>query len=246
MHRVSTADWYNFHFKIGEIPPLYVMIKMKNMKYHLMLFAALLLMISSCSKNRLKGEGGTISETRTVTAFNSIECNGSNEVRIYRDSVFRVVVTGYQNLVGVYESNVSGGKLQLGYDDKYFNVRNDNISVEVYTPELVNVALNGSGNVRINSGFEGVFGGEINGSGNMYLSGGDFTRATYRISGSGNISARNAVADTAYATISGSGNIEFTVVNYLVARISGSGNIDYWGSPVADMDISGSGRVKKW
>lgn len=218
--------------------------KMKDMKYHFILFAALLMM-ASCSRERLKGDGATISETRITAPFNSIDCNGSNEIRVFRDTVYRVIVTGYQNLVPAYTTNVSGGKLRLEYEDNT-RVRNDNISVDVYTPDVNNITLNGSGNIRINPGFEGVFGGEINGSGNLYLAGGDFRQATYRVKGSGNISARNAVADTVHATISGSGNIELTVVDYLVARISGSGNIDYWGSPVADIDISGSGRVKKW
>jgi hypothetical protein len=217
---------------------------MKHMKRHFMLAAAMLMMVS-CGRERLKGEGATVSETRITSQFNSIDCNGSNEVRVFRDTVYRVVVTGYQNLVPSYTTHVSGGKLRLEYEDN-LNVRNDNISVDVYTPELNNITLNGSGNIRIDQGFEGVFGGEINGSGNLYLADGHFYRATYRVKGSGNISARNAVADTVHATISGSGNIELTVVDYLTARISGSGNIDYWGSPVVDIDISGSGRIKKW
>lgn len=214
------------------------------MKHTFLLFATLL-MIASCSRGRLKGEGATISETRISEPFTIVNCNGSNNVRFFKDSSYRVVVTGYENLVGAYSTRVSGGKLKLEYKDRYI-VRNDNISVDIYAPDFNEVSLNGSGNIQISDGFQGVFTGEINGSGNIVLQGGDFVEARYRVNGSGNIRARNATAQKAYAKISGSGNIELTVEEYLEARISGSGDIHYWGNPAIDIHVSGSGNVKKW
>lgn len=204
-----------------------------------------MLLLGACSKSRLRGEGAVISDTRTLAPFTTIDCNGSSRVTVVKDAVYKVVVTGYQKLVPVYETQVSGNRLTLQYKDRYHNIRNDNIVVEVHTPVVGEVFLNGSGNIRIGRGFEGTFLGRINGSGNLDLAASSFSNTTYYISGSGNIDAREAVADTAYATVSGSGNIDLSVEDYLFARISGSGNINYYGDPTVQVDISGSGKIRK-
>jgi len=203
------------------------------------------LLLGACSKSRIRGEGATISDTRTLPSFSAIDANGSSRVNIVRDSVYKVIVTGYQNLVPVYETQVSAGRLSLQFQDRYHNIRNDNIVVEVHMPAVTEVLLNGSGDIAVAPGFTGTFLGRINGSGNMRLSGGAFSTATYYINGSGNINALDATADTAYATISGSGNIDLAVRDYLYAKISGSGDITYSGNPVTQVDVSGSGKVRK-
>jgi len=216
-----------------------------NFRPALVMAASLPLFLSACSKAKLKGEGATISETRSLSAFSVVESNGSNQVVIVKDSVYMAVVTGYQNLVPAFETRVSGERLILEYKDRYYNIKNDNIVIEVHTPNVSNAQLKGSGNIRIGGGFKGNFYGRIDGSGNMYLDASSFHQATYHISGSGNIDARAAMADTAFATISGSGNIDLSVKSYLDARISGSGNINYFGNPVVNTEVSGSGHVRK-
>ncbi len=213
------------------------------MKY-LILLSSVLISVSSCSKDRLKGEGATVSETRITTSFTEVDMNGSAEVRVYWDSVSHVVITGYQNLIPAYTSAVSGKRLILEFDPRY-RVTRSNIRVDVYTPDLHKLSLNGSGNVRVHGDFHGDFSAEINGSGNFFIERGEFPKAYYSVNGSGNIFAKDAVADTATARISGSGNIELTVKDYLSARISGSGDIDYWGNPMTDINVSGSGNVKR-
>lgn len=203
--------------------------------------------ITSCHKKALRGEGPTVSETRFVGSFSQIEANGSSEVKIVYDSAYSVIVTGHSNLVPAYETKIVGDRLVLQYNEKYWNVRNDNIRVEVHTPYVGRLKLNGSGNIGVNSGFDqDNFDVEINGSGNILVGRCFYGTLKAEINGSGNFNAEAADADNVYARISGSGNIYVYVINYLDARISGSGDIYYSGDPKSVyIDVSGSGSVHK-
>lgn len=219
---------------------------MKHIKSIAFLFSALIL-LASCSKYKLKGEGSTTSETRSLSSFTSVQANGDVNIQIHSSNTNKVVITGYENLVPVYETYVRDNRLVLQFQDKYHNIRNNNIKVDVYVTELSGVRMNGSGKVNIWSGISGdLMEVEVNGSGDIYIGQNNYQTMRLNINGSGNIKAKDAVAEKVYANISGSGNIDVTVTHFLDARISGSGNINYWGNPEeVDTDVAGSGRVRK-
>lgn len=203
--------------------------------------------ITSCHKKGIWGEGNDVSETRVVSNFAKIEANGSTHVTVVKDSVYFVIVKGYSNLVPMYETRIKGDRLVLQYDEKYWNVRNDNIRVEVHTPYLDKASLNGSGNVVVGSGFkQDNFAGNINGSGNISVSGNTYFKLEADINGSGDFNSENCEAENVYTNISGSGNIYVKANNHLSVRISGSGDVYYRGNPATtDINISGSGKVHK-
>lgn len=213
----------------------------------LLVLAVSLISVSSCSKRVLKGEGPIISETRSLADFDQIYCNGSIDLEVVASNRDEVTISGYQNLVPAYRTDVSSGKLYLEYDDEYINIRHDNLKVTVYTTGFEKLKLSGSGDVAIKSGINSDYMNiQISGSGNVRLTHNTFKTLITKINGSGNIYARDADSDEVYATISGSGDISVTALDLLDARISGSGDIDYWGNPASvTVDVSGSGRVRK-
>lgn len=202
---------------------------------------------SSCKKRVLRGEGPIISETRNLAEFSKVVTNGSEYVTIIKDDVYKVVISGYSSLIPQYETIVRGDKLILEYEDRYWNVKNSNIKVEVHTPYVDDVVLNGSGSVYVASGYDQAnFYAEISGSGDVTLGHSYYERLDMEINGSGNIDAENAEAASAYARISGSGNIYTWVTDYLSVDISGSGDVYYKGNPrTKEISISGSGRVRR-
>ncbi|RYD57812.1 MAG: hypothetical protein EOP56_05920 [Sphingobacteriales bacterium] len=212
----------------------------------LLLAGALLITATSCSKSRLRGEGSVISDTRSLSNFTRVEANGSTNITVVKDSAYKVIVTGYQNLVPAFETKVNGNKLTLEFDDQYISVRNNNVTVEVHTPNIEYYNVNGSGNTTIGSGFDGSsFEGHINGSGELTVNNSKFTTLKAYVNGSGDIKAASTTCENGRAEISGSGNIDMTVTKHLSVKISGSGNVSYWGNPTTDVDVSGSGNVKK-
>lgn len=213
----------------------------------LSLIAAATVSFTSCRKHSLRGEGSTTSETRDLAAFTSVDANGSTDIEIFASSQNKVIVTGYSNLIPVYETKVKNGRLTLEFDDKYINVKNNNIRVKLYTTAMSDIDLNGSGNVNIYEGMKAsTMRVSINGSGIIDVAQNSFDAIYYKVNGSGDINGRSSEAGYVDADISGSGNIDVTVHNKLDAKISGSGSIDYWGSPAeVNTDISGSGKVRK-
>ncbi len=202
---------------------------------------------ASCHKRGIKGEGNIVSETRTVGEFAKIEANGSTDVTVVADDEYFVIVKGYSNLVPIYKTKVNGDRLILEFKEGYWNVRNDNITVEVHTPYVDKVSLNGSGSIYVDAGYDHErLDANINGSGNVEVARSTFRYMDVFINGSGNFNAETTEVNNVYVKISGSGDAWVYVLDYLRVRISGSGNVYYRGNPgTIDTDVSGSGQVHK-
>ena len=209
-------------------------------------FAAMtaILAISSCTKERIRGNGPVITETRNVTGFTAVSVAGSTNVYITQGAVFKVEVKGYSNLLPHFETKLVNNTLQLGFKQDV-NVRNDNTDVYISMPSLNGLSLSGSGNISTTGTFNGNtdFNARIDGSGNIHFSSGTTQQFYSRIAGSGNIYAVDMVANKADVTTDGSGNTEITASGELKVKITGSGNVYYRGTPVISTQISGSGAV---
>lgn len=216
--------------------------KQTNMKTILLL--ASIITLAACNKPSLRGSGATVTEVRSVPAFNNVRVEGSGNATITQGTTASVQVTGYENLVPAYETYVTNGTLVLKFKNDYHNIRNNNISVKIVTPSLERTSINGSGSMLIKNFTGNLFQTEINGSGKVTVENSRYLTANLEVNGSGDIHAQQLTAGDVEARISGSGRIEITCFVKLVARISGSGDVFYWGNPQhLDMQVSGSGKV---
>lgn len=204
-----------------------------------------ILAFSSCTRERIKGQGSVISENRNISGFTEISTEGSTNIHIMQGSSFKVELRGYSNLLPYYETKLVNNTLQLGYR-KDVNVKNDNTELYITMPAITGLSLAGSGNISTSGVFAGVpdFHARVTGSGNIEFSSGTATNFYSTIDGSGNIRALNLQADKAETNTTGSGDTEITANTQLKVRISGSGNVYYRGSPVISTNITGSGTVK--
>ncbi len=219
------------------------------MKAYLSVIAicVLALTVTSCHKRALKGSGPEGSETRYIGDFSKVELNGSTTVRVNKSDDYYVVVSGYNNLLPQFETKVKGDRLILQYNDRYWNVKNDNIIVDVYTPYVDGLNISGSGDITMGAKFElDELKGKISGSGSMVLANSVINTIRLDVNGSGNIAAKNIQCHNAHVDISGSGDIYVRADSYLGVNISGSGDVYYYGNPGSmDVNISGSGKVHK-
>ncbi|SJZ33064.1 head GIN domain-containing protein [Sediminibacterium ginsengisoli] len=204
------------------------------------------LVAAACTKY-LTGSGAIITENRQVSAFDEVRIDGDADLEIRQGTLQQVTVSGYENLVPVYRTSVANRLLVLGFNDDVYNIRKNNIKVQVIVPDIKSVLIHGSGAVSINGFLTGTsLKIRINGSGNIDIGNSAFNKAAFEVNGSGNIRASAIPAGEVVADIHGSGNIEVNCLQKLTARINGSGSIDYWGSPGSvDTQISGNGRVRK-
>lgn len=202
---------------------------------------------SSCDKESIHGSGAVITQERTVPAFTGVQVNGDGDATITYGIVQRVSVTGYENLVPVYETKLVGNILHLQFKPNQYRIRNNNIRVDIVVPAIAGAHLNGSGSLSVKDFINGdEMHASINGSGSVNINDNKYNKVKYEIHGSGKITGNTTTATTATAEIFGSGHIKLNVTNRLDASISGSGVIEYWGNPAtANTHVSGSGNINK-
>lgn len=216
------------------------------MKKYLPALLTIMVLLNACTKS-IRGTGNTITETRSIAAVNSVQLEGTAEVEIIQGNVQAVTVSGYENLVPIFLTQVNNGNLVLRFEDPYYNVRRNNIRVTIVVPDIQMVRSNGSGQISISNFLnKPYFSASINGSGNIFMTNASFARTVLNINGSGDVKASGCSSNETEAEIHGSGNIEITCLQKITARIYGSGNVDYWGNPVTtDVQVSGTGKVRK-
>ena len=109
----------------------------------------------------------------------------------------------------------------------------------------MNVAVSGSGSVKVVVDASDLVDGKVSGSGTLGLRG-KAENVKFRVSGSGNLNAEKLAAKNCQIESSGSGNCRIQVTNNLMSRISGSGQVYYRGNPKRIVNnASGSGGLKK-
>ena len=205
------------------------------------------ILLGACTKETITGGGAVITENRNVPVFTEVQLNGEGEATILYGTTQEVSVTGYENLLLVYETKMVGTALHLQFKPDDYRIRNNNIKVNIKVPSLSYIRVNGSGKVLAGNFATGDnLSAYINGSGNMQVKDSKYNKVSYVINGSGGIVANTTEAKEANAEIHGSGKILLNVLNKLDANISGSGDIDYWGNPAAvNTQVSGSGKITK-
>lgn len=204
------------------------------------------ILLLSCSKEHIRGNGNIITEQRTTAPFTHVHTNADINVHIIYGTEQKITVKGYQNLVAITETRLSNHTLIIHYNNNYYNVHNSNVEVFIEIPVLTELYTNGSADMWANGFTAGtnIF-AHSNGSGDISIANSTYTNAELNINGNGKIKAQGLNSQSADATITGSGDIEITSSRFLNARISGSGDIWYWGNPEVTVNISGSGKVRK-
>ena len=171
------------------------------MKSMTVLLAAIF--FTACTKDSIRGSGSTLTETRSVDPFTGVQLKGSGNVTVVQGAQQKVEVAGYENLLPIYETYVQNGTLVLKFQDDY-NIRNNNISVNITIPVLTATGINGSGKFTIKN-FNGTsLTTEINGSGKIDITCSQTLKAA--IHGSGEINYWGSPVSVS-VDVSGSGSV---------------------------------------
>ena len=242
------------------------------MKNRIIIFSTLLaFLMASCITDYdgsffgqgIKGEGPITNKTLSLEGFTEIDIATSGELYLSQGDNYSVKVEAQQNIIDNLETDVSGGKLQLGFDKSVSSF--ESLKFYITMPTLKGVSIAGSADVAGETDFSGLENVEINiaGSGNIKLSleaktidmniagsgdidlEGEASSADASIMGSGSINAGGLSVKKADINIAGSGDCTIDATEQLDVSIAGSGNVYYFGSPEIDKSIAGSGSVEK-
>ena len=215
----------------------------------------------------ITGSGNIVSESRTVTDFNSIDIVSSADAEIVKGDAYSVEVSDYENIIQYLSLKVVDHRLTISIEPSTIILNNSKAKVMITMPDtLKSLSITGSGDVKIKSAFKDIEQMIITGSGSIEAAQPlDIRNVEVTVLGSGNISAKgnaesvkalisgsgdinlsDLIANDADCTITGSGNIDVKVTNELKAKITGSGNINYYGNPATvSSNIMGNGDVIK-
>jgi hypothetical protein len=172
-----------------------------------------------------RGSGDVVSEEREVDEFDRIRLDGSPDLIITIGDERSVTVTTDDNLQDrIIAEVIRRGTLLIDTDGSYRSRRG--VLVEITTPSLTMVEVNGSGDVEIIDLMADHFELELSGSGDVELEGEirDFEIASR---GSGNVTALNLICEQIVVAGKGSGDFEIegstTTADF---SLHGSGDLD--------------------
>ena len=158
-----------------------------------------------------------------VAAFDSLELQGGGRVTI-RHGATQSVTLVRGNLETTRFTVRRDGKLEI--DACVRNCPDYELEVEIVTPVLEGVGIEGGGSIRAEGAFP------------------DRDALALGISGGGEIDMRAIRAASVAAGINGGGSILAHARDRLVAGIDGGGEIRYLGEPTVTSGIDGGGSIR--
>jgi hypothetical protein len=232
--------------------------------FYLIFFA--IIAFSSCIDigERVDGNGNIRSENRKISEARRIKVAGDMNVFIEKGPV-SLKVEGDDNLLEYLITEFNNNWLEIRTRDNVNLHSSKPIKVYVTTPEIIELKVSGSGNIKSNPKFStdrntsfDISGSgditaainapkvesHISGSGNLHISG-ETKDVEIHISGSGNYDGPGLKAENASVNIAGSGDANLFADDKLKASIAGSGNIKYKGNATVESHIAGSGSVSR-
>lgn len=204
------------------------------------LLAILLLMLGAC--NVVIGSGGSVTESRSVSDFDSISLNGSGDVIIEQGGEESLTIETNDNIMQYVTTEVRDGTLHLAVEAPNA-VLFTRIVFTVGVVDLSGLEIAGSGSIKGDGIETDQLEVSVGGSGNVELEGAA-TRQTIDIAGSGRYKGGDLRSETADVSIAGSGKATVWATDGLDVSIAGSGTVEYYGSPTVNFSSSGSGNTK--
>lgn len=229
------------------------------------LFTLLIFSIVFTSCTKIVGTGPSITETRTLSDFNSISLAMDAEVQITQDSLFKVEVEAQSNIMDKISTYVSGSRLVIQHKNNVI-LKSNPIRIRISMPSIYSLNVSGSGKIQLQNlvttgnfdlnvsgsgkiSLPGItatdISSSISGSGSIDISSGSAISLDSKISGSGDLNMLNVPIEDVNTSTSGSGTTKVYANHTLFAKITGSGDVYYRGNPSVESEISGSGRLIK-
>lgn len=221
-----------------------------------------ILALSSCDANIVRGSGDLITESVEVSNFDRVALEGMGEVIITQGEGESLTIETDDNVMEHVKAEVSGGTLNIGFDEGLNLISPTRLIFTVGLNDLSSLSISGSGDIesdRINTdSLELSIDGSgdvqladlaanklkasISGTGDMDLAG-EATTQDVTIDGSGKYRAGDLLGESVTVKISGTGNATVWATESLDSTINGSGSVDYYGRPSVSTSGSGSGDI---
>lgn len=190
----------------------------------------------------IQESGVTVTELRETPEFRRVQLHSFGDVHVAVAPEREVRVIADENVVGYIRTRVENGRLIVDHEPGDYSIRGQ-VRVEVRTPVLEGVTLDGAGDIVVENVQADAFEAKISGAGDITASG-KCGQLTASISGAGDLKLYELVARTADLRIDGAGDAKVHVHERIKAVLSGAGDVRYRGRPAVDSTISGAGSIR--
>ena len=209
--------------------------------YTLGALALVLLLLNGCHWVGEKGNGKITTDARPVTDFSRLEVDGAFTIN-WTNGPASLKITTDQNLLQYIRTRVSNDKLRLDWIKPLKGT--DGIRVEISSPSLSHVALNGAVKLSASNLSGPEFYLEANGATKVTLAG-KVNAMSGEMNGASRLNAESLVTRAMELSINGAGKAGVNATEVLKVEISGAGKVTYAGNPTVSKEINGAGSVKK-
>ena len=214
----------------------------------------------------VRGSGNLTTETRPVSGFDTIRLDGAGRLLISQGMSESLEIQAEDNLIDELTSQVEGGTLVLGYQERPWRKSILPTRPIVYTlvvTDLAKLILNGAGDIDLQSLQTDALTLEINGAGNFNITNLTADNLSVNLAGTGSITVTGVLAEqeiildgagsyqagdlqtrSTAIKINGLGSGTVWATETLDISINGGGSVGYYGSPSVTQEITGLGEVK--
>lgn len=225
----------------------------------------ILLSFTACDRRHIRGSGNVTTETRKLQDFRKLSVSGSMDVYFTQGPELEALIEAEDNVLPYIELREEGDKLEVRLRRNISLRTRRTIKITITAPHVEEIAMSGSGNVKLVNTLEsdgqlslnlsgsGDIEGRVNspsvrvvsaGSGDIKLSG-ETKDLNVSTAGSGDFEGEDLMTEITKVNTAGSGNASVHASVKLEVNIVGSGDVRYKGSPEVQSHAAGSGSVRK-
>ena len=234
-----------------------------------LLILVLPLVLSSChyfGGKRVRGNGVSKGQERSVSTFKNVEVSGSYKVYVSQGPLKPVRIEGDENLLQYVEIDQDGDRIHIHTRQGYNLDPNTDMKVYVTAPVYNEIEVSGAcdiiGEMKIDnaedlslssSGAGSItmditapkVSADVSGSGTINLKG-QTKEVSLGLSGAGEAHCFDLLAENTKVEISGAGSADVYASVKLNAELSGAGTVNYKGNASeVKQQVSGAGSVNK-
>jgi hypothetical protein len=203
--------------------------------------ACVSLLLSGCHWVGIRGNGHIVTETRQINNFTKVEADGAFTIN-WTNGPAKLSITTDDNLFEYIRTDLSDDRLRIEWIKPLKGTRG--IKVEISSPLLTRVTLNGATRLTATNLSGAEFYLDANGATRAMLTG-NVSAMSGEMNGASRLDAEGLATRAMELDISGAGRANVNVSEALKVSISGAGKVVYTGDPKVSRDITGAGSVSK-
>jgi hypothetical protein len=197
--------------------------------------------LSLSHSDGVQGDGVSKSESRDVSAFDSIELDGMLKLELTSGPLGKLSLSGDENILPLIATSVTAGKLVIRQSSP--GNSKTPILITLRAPNVSRIAVNGAAKVDVKGLDVPSFALAASGAADAELTG-QVGKLDIDLSGAGRVRAAGLLAKEAHVGLSGAGSVEVNASDKLKAEVSGVGSVRYRGNPPTfEKNVSGLGSV---